>query len=316
MQIKSYEWFFDREKRKPCLIAGTAPTIENFPFDKFLGIYITCGDGPMRMGDLFQANYWVNANPVYPIPNLPVKIINRFKDTVLIFTDRVFVPDNIPKAETLRKTLRLRWFNYNMLCANDLYLQNNGAYVKAGIHNHDLLPIQFYLKKKFNLKTHYSVAHNMAIHMLAFAVLMGCNPIYIQGVEIPWKSGDYAHRPNKEADDFLCGINHSPDKVYLQDIIQGLRTSIIDYRHWPRIIRKALKKTILPNLRLKNDDCKSVYYDHMEEILADFSYLLNLARKRGIKVYNLSMTSSLNRLKEITYLNWKTVVGRHPRNFK
>lgn len=162
----------------------------------------------------------------------------------------------------------------------------------------------------------YSIAHNIAVHMLALAILMGCTPIYLQGIEIPLELSKYTYRSNKEADELAITSNQSRNKLYWLDIARQIINDVSNYGTWPRIIRKLLKKTILPNLQLKIEDIKSVYYDNINSIFADFSYLINLARKRGIKVYNLSQTSSLNRLKEITYLDWKIVTDKHIRNFK
>lgn len=288
MQIKSYNWFFDREKGRPCLVAGTAPTIENFPFNKFKGVYIACGDGPVRMSDLFKADYWINANSLYPIPGKHTKLINRFKDTVLIFSNTVYTSDEFIRPTLLRKILKVKWFAYEMLSSLNQ---------SPGKDNRTKLPtIQEYIQQKFNMTTHYSAGDNMAIHMLAFAVLMGCTPIYLQGIEIPLKAEDYIHRPNKEADDFLVKIKQAPDGIYWSDIVRSIRLVACDPLTWPRVIRKALKRTILPNLQLKTEDCKSIYYDNIPGILADFRYLIDLAHIRGLTVINLSTTSTLNRI--------------------
>jgi len=53
--------------------------------------------------------------------------------------------------------------------------------------------IQEFLQKISNCKQHYSTADTVAFHVIAFAIIMGCNPIYISGLDLDYSLG-YAEK--------------------------------------------------------------------------------------------------------------------------
>lgn len=79
----------------------------------------------------------------------------------------------------------------------------NSAYGKfgaafSGIYNNgkccdridnSRLTIQEHLQKVSGLDQHYSTADTVAFHAIAFAIIMGCNPIYISGMDLNYRKG-------------------------------------------------------------------------------------------------------------------------------
>ncbi|QTL97706.1 hypothetical protein GM661_06755 [Iocasia frigidifontis] len=254
MQISSYDWFIDREKNKPCLVAGLAPTIEDFPYKKFDGIYLTCNDGPIRLKDLFQANYWVNATTGFPDPVFHSDIINSFPETVFIFADSVCYRNKHLDIDFLRNNLKVKWFAYDQSHFN--HQPCPGKFSRGFICCEliDIYPerdtLQELIQKRYHTIDHYSPGNTVAIHVLAFAIILGCNPIYLQGIEIPVYKHEYIHRGES--------------------------------------------KTCI-------SDEKSVFYQCIPRILADFKYLIDLAYANSIEVYNLSRTSTLNKINNLKY---------------
>ena len=49
--------------------------------------------------------------------------------------------------------------------------------------------VQEYLKNISNSDQHCSTADTVAIEMLSFAIIMGCNPIYISGMDLDYSKG-------------------------------------------------------------------------------------------------------------------------------
>lgn len=303
MHIKSFEWFVNREKGNPCLVAGTAPTIENFPYKKFKGIYVTCGDGVIRMKDLFVADYWVNANGVFPIPEEHLEIINRFKQTVFVFSDSAAYSARPINPKFLEEKLIVKWFAFDQRHFNNRPCPDKKRECCKLL---DLYPkretLQEYIQKKYHLPLHYSSGGSGALHALAFAILMGCSPIYIQGIEIPLVKKDYNYWPNDEADALLAQLGGGANdqinfRIFVREVIRTINNPTV----WGRVIRKAAKKTLFPNIKLTQADVKSPFYDVTSGVLKDFSYLVDLAHANGIEVYNLSKTSSLNIIKSLAY---------------
>jgi hypothetical protein len=206
MQILSYDWFFDREKDKPCLVAGTAPTIVNFPYDKFQGVYLTCNDGPIRLKQFFKPDYWVTTTAIFPIPEKHLDIINSFSQTVYVFADSVTysLPHLAIDLDFLKNNLTVDWFAYDQR-----HFGHQPCKPKANCCKLiDLYPeretVQEVVQKRYHVDHHYSSGATVAIQILAFAMLLGCNPIYLQGIEIPTYKHEYIHygdEPNNSAKD-------------------------------------------------------------------------------------------------------------------
>jgi hypothetical protein len=210
MQILSYDWFFDREKDKPCLVAGTAPTIINFPYDRFKGVYLTCGNHGLCSKELFQADYWVNAAPM-PIPEIHWKSINSFSKTTFIFADSVVYScrPTMIDLNFLREKLTVNWFAYDQRHFGHQPCKNKLNCCRLI----DLYPerdtLQEVIQKRYHVDHHYSSASTVAIHTLAFALLLGCNPIYLQGIELPVHKDDcihYGDKPSNQVSDKKSGF--------------------------------------------------------------------------------------------------------------
>jgi len=52
--------------------------------------------------------------------------------------------------------------------------------------------IQEHLQNFSGYKQHYSTGDTIAIHAIAFAILMGCNPIYLSGLDLDYEKGHAA----------------------------------------------------------------------------------------------------------------------------
>lgn len=291
MQIEAYDWLVDREKGRPCLVAGTAPTALDFPYDRFSGVYITCGDGPLRFRDIFRPDYWVSANNEFPVPEEHLEIINSFKRTVFIFSDSVAYSRRSMDLAFLRDNLKVDWLAYDqrhfggMPCADrslkccELLRQYPGR-----------TTIQEFLQARFSMPGHYSPGSTTALHALAVAILLGCNPIYMQGIELPRKAADYKHKVDRVAD----GVEL---KALMRRVLKVAGTP----GRWLPAGRKALEIGASRIDSLRGRPHKSAFYDDMPQILADFRYLSDLANRNGIRLCTLSRTSTLNEVRGINF---------------
>lgn len=285
--ITSFSWFTDREKGRPCLIAGMAPNIVNFPFTQFDGVIITVGDGPFRLSKYFTPNYWVSANTTFPIPEIHGDMINSLKKTVFIFADSVaYCYRNFNKSSYSH--LQIPWFNYdqrhfsNQKCPEYIVKKNTTRCCRLL----ELFPkrgtLQEFIQVHFHRTNHYSTASTVAIHAFAFALLMGCNPIFIHGVEIPKYQKDYIYPKNKKA-----------DKIKMKPDFSGP----LPLRYL-KIFKYLVKSSFLMKLFIRK---KSFFYKDIPEIISDFSYLADIAHDNGVQVYRLSKTTTLRKVQYIKY---------------
>ena len=79
---------------------------------------------------------------------------------------------------------------------NPVYGKFGAAF--SGIYNNakccdridkDRLTVQEYLQEISGMEQHYGTADTVAFHAIAFAIIMGCNPIYIAGMDLDYNKG-------------------------------------------------------------------------------------------------------------------------------
>ena len=85
--------------------------------------------------------------------------------------------------------------------------------------------LQEYLQNLTGASQHYSTGDTVSMHAIAFAIIMGCNPIYISGLDLDYNKG-YA---NSDKDDWKAkaqGPNAwTPVRENLQNDIRVLSES-------------------------------------------------------------------------------------------
>lgn len=80
--------------------------------------------------------------------------------------------------------------------------------------------LQEYLRDISDCEQHYSTGDSVTVHALAFAIIMGCNPIYVSGLDLDYNKGyaneekeDWKHKANSVnaftpvRDNFLNDLN-------------------------------------------------------------------------------------------------------------
>jgi|TARA_R110000851_G_scaffold332336_1_gene508148 hypothetical protein len=173
-------------------------------------------------------DYWVISNSQFSFPVMH-EIMNKYKSPVLYSTDGDFSSDEyiqsilqcdyLPydqrhfKGHNCVKILK-SFKDYQVKNKNFDYKEygNNSAMWHpprigypdgwAGFDLHGRcckmidrtqLTIQEELQKQTGLDRHYSTGDTVALHAIAFAILMGCSPIYLSGVDLSYRLG-YARK--------------------------------------------------------------------------------------------------------------------------
>jgi len=275
MEIPNFEFFIDREKNKPCLVAGNARTIKNFPFKKFKGIYFLMNLGPQVLKKYATPHYWLSANYYFPVPNLHLKKINAFKDCVFIFSDTAVYPErHVYDYNFLKNNIKINWFAFDDRHFNHKKCSPPRACCKLVDLYPERITIHEFIQQHFGLPERCPTGSTGVLFSLAFAILMGCSPIYLQGIELPIYTKNYRH----------FNIFHPQNARGLYLILRAY------FKEW--IYRK-------PHY--------SPFFDHFHQTLVAFEYMVKLCRMRGIEIYNLSSTSALNRIKILPYLDYREV---------
>ena len=164
-----------REKGKIGFVCATGPSLspymESFKklsrenTDKYA--FFGCNEFDSKTGIFPQ--YWIVANNEFTV-NKFHPAINRHEGTVLVYAYSV---DKTPPDQV-----------ENLI---------NGEYIayserEKGIREGDK-SIQEFLKEMTGHNEIYGGAGTVAVHMLATAIITGCNPIYVAGVDMDYKKG-------------------------------------------------------------------------------------------------------------------------------
>ena len=258
----------DNHKNIPCAIIASGPTMSEFPFESFNGKIITVGDAIIRGKKYFKADYWVNANNVFPVPNIKFhqEIINSFNETIFLFAESEVYSKIWEKSEKLLKNnLNVDWIAFDER-------HFHGKKCKLNLNCCELLDPN---KKKLTIQetlTKYKSSNeifegcSVSEYALSLAFLMGCNPIYIQGVDMPTFSKDYTYFPSNEADLIMKKSLDIAAKKYKEI-----------YFKEKKVIKTYLKSIInkLKNFFYLNK--YSIFHKDMKRILNNNKILSNIA---------------------------------------
>jgi hypothetical protein len=130
------------------------------------------------------------------------------KPNMLLYADSV---DTTPR-DLVKRLLKVDYIGYDQR-----HFKSKPCNKPTACCNHiikDRLTVQEELQKYTQNEKHYGDGSTVALHMLAFSILMGCNPIYIFGVDLNYSKG-YAN-PNFR--------NPSSFAPYLSDILNDFKT--------------------------------------------------------------------------------------------
>lgn len=158
-------------------------------------------------------HYWLSANNQDHCMNL-LPIINK-NDSIWVYADSVDLTDK-------------GWVDANF--KNDYLAYDQRHFGGASCpscmvfgckkyRDEKRLTIQEELQKYTGFDKHYSTGHTVAVHMIAFSILMGFSEIYIIGLDFDYHKGYAKNSTNRSA---LAHINHFDLKNYGGETIKDV----------------------------------------------------------------------------------------------
>lgn len=152
-----------------------------------------------------KADYRVVANSHFTVLR-EMNRLNKNKKTKLIYADSV---DLTPKA-LVDRVLEIDYLPYDQRHFNSKHCTwgngVNGRHSCCDNIEEGRLTIQEELKKYCNVDFIYGSGDTVALHMLSVALLLGCNPIYLVGMDLDYSKG-YADGVSKNHDSFIPYID-------------------------------------------------------------------------------------------------------------
>lgn len=282
MQEKTeYSKIDEIHKNQPAIIVGSSKSIDIVNYENFKGIVIGMGDGPLRSFQLFRPDYWVCANSCWPRPwlNKDASAINLIMPKMFFLGVPAFaaVKKNtiLDCAAKIDVNLKCDYFVYDQRHFNSKSCKEYASCCEAS----KVYKIKETIQEKFSIKFRsqlYSTGDTVAIHALAIAMIMGCNPIYIIGVDIPTKKSDYTYYESK-----MGNI-----------LVNEYKTT----GPFPGMVKTPILKRIkikLKNLNARKNNAASVFESDLDNIINDFKIIAEAASKAGVKIVNLGEKSNL-----------------------
>lgn len=307
MEIKSLNYFVNKEKGKSCLLVGGSNSARNFELKKFKGIVICFGDSIIRFKKKIKPQYWIASNEFFPIPDIPshLKLINSSKTTLLFSNTNAYGGIRDFNRKNLNKKLKVNWFAWDHIHKNKKSCNKKKkccSFInKTESSLFDVFCNYFNEKNLFKLPS-----GTIAIEALTFAMILGCKKIYISGVDLPeYRKDHYAGIFDKET----SNVNKIVRK-YLNDGISDYKKiqmkdnkpfSLLKFFIYKRFNKLYQNLVDLKNSKLtfKNFKLISVFYQERKNILFNFNKISNLAKSKNIEIYNTSKYSMLNKIKNI-----------------
>lgn len=175
-------------------------------------------------------DYWFFTNPCIPIP-LMGTIINSYNDkkqTHVLYADSVDLTDLKEVHERLKNVPYTRFDQRHFEGKRcDTPVNYAGDHRTCCDHFEEgRLTIQEELMNHTGHNEHYSPGDTVGLHMISSAILMGCNPVYILGMDLNYRTGYPKSLPNVNCEGLSEGVLSLPDGRTFDDCQDRLKKDL------------------------------------------------------------------------------------------
>ena len=185
----------NKHKGKKCIVVGHGPSLNPY-LDKLKDYknngYIIIG---CNNWNEFYINtpphYWLNANNADDTKTF-LNVINTHKP-IWIYADSVDLADK----KWIEENINVDYLPYDQRHFEGKRCSSCDSYGCDKYLNPNRLTIQEELKKYTNFKKRYNSGHTVAVHMLAFSILLGCSEIYVIGLDFDYHIGYAKNTTNR-----------------------------------------------------------------------------------------------------------------------
>ena len=222
----NFEQIKNKHLNKTAFICGLGPslsdTIEYITKNRNEIVLISCND--IDINTNLKPDYWVFANSLQTFPFM-LERFKKYEGTTIVHSDSV---DSTPREWIEKNSSGLNYIGYDQRHFNNSKCNNCPNGCKNFIDGR--LTIQEELQKFTNYDLRYSTGDTVAIHMLALSILLGCNKIFISGVDLDYKKGYYNSymRPHSVIEFDVCINNILNDFKIINDSVKNLGIEIIN----------------------------------------------------------------------------------------
>jgi hypothetical protein len=295
------EELFDKHKNKPCVVFGGSQTMMDFDYQKFNGIIISVGSSILRVENKFKVNYIVSSNNEFPVPEIPfhLNFLNKFKkNTTWVMSDTACYNKLFKEDKHIwKKKLKINYVKYD-----DRHFNQKPCNPKKPCCEY----INLYKQRKTLYETLYSkyeqknpikyTGTTVAEAGLCLAIILGCNPIFMQGIDIP-----KTNYHGKQIGKYYYGHQSKYADKILDKTTLYLRKKFL-YYYLKKLDFMPYIKRLFQRLKIGN---KYSFFSltNYKESMKIFFELAKLANKKKIKIFILSKNSNLRFIKNFNFLD-------------
>ena len=219
----------DKHKGKKCIVIGHGASLN--PYIKELKKYKDAGYiiiGCNNWSEFYPdctPHYWLNANTVDNVTN-QMSLINQYKP-VWVYADSV----DLKSKEWIDKNIEVDYLPYD---------QRHFGSQKCDVCDTfgcvssltDRLTIQEELQMYTGHNVHYSTGDTVALHSIAFGIIMGCSEIYLMGIDLDYRAGYAKNNSGRQSPDLSYfdadryGRNIITDMLTIKESVDLIGTKI------------------------------------------------------------------------------------------
>lgn len=229
----SFSDIYDRNKGQPAFVAGHGPSLNEFSgkMDQISKEMVLFGCNDWYYFYNVAPHFWVLANTMMTVATECGRI-NRYKDsTILCYADSVDLTDR----GWIDASVGAKYLPYDQRHFTS-HPCGCGACCRHIIPGR--LTIQQELQKYTGHSKMYGCGDTVVLHSIALAILNGCNPIYLAGMDLDYKLG-YAKNSGNVATGWIEEFDDTRERImeHLQVIRESAElkgTRIINLNKAPR----------------------------------------------------------------------------------
>lgn len=183
----SFDDIRNKESGKVGIVCGTGGSLKEYhkefemlsKSDKDKYCFISCNEWNQKTN--IDVDYWVIANSVFTVWK-EFRLFNSKPNTTLVYASSADLTDK----NFVEKNLSINYLPYDERHFNSMPC---GVGTCCSLIEPGTKTIQEYLQFITEYEKMYSSCGTVGIHMIALAVILGCNPIYVSGIDMNYATG-------------------------------------------------------------------------------------------------------------------------------
>lgn len=218
----NFDNLLSKYHNQSCIVIAHGPSLD-YVINDIKDYHLLIGTNDWYFFHDNVPHFWVMANGIYTIKN-NIKKMNEFNSTIVYadsvdYTSREWIEQNLKNDYIPYDQRHFKRKRCKELINSDM--KEWGGFDPSERCCHHILPrytIQEKLQDFTGYHKHYGTGDTVIVHQIALAILLGCNPIYITGMDLDYNLGFAKNTGNKTKNSVGIGELINYQKTILRDL--------------------------------------------------------------------------------------------------